>query len=243
MNIAMKIMGSDRTMHQLSQLDRRLKLDASNAPQRAADVIREAIVSGLLPSGSSLKQTSIADALQCSKIPVREALRELEGQGLVDFETNRGFVVSSTSVSEMMESFKLRLHLEKFAVRESLPKATQGDLDRVEALIDEFETLKDVSVSSHWNLKLHLAFYAPAKMRHLDRMIKRAHTIAHRYTHMYMQNHGEGVETQDEHRKILDAYRQGEVDLAVALMDSHISVASNRFARDLKPRLRGVHEE
>ncbi|MET1416588.1 GntR family transcriptional regulator [Roseibium sp. HPY-6] len=241
MNIRVEIVDFDHSMNQLSRLADRMDLDSSNAPRRAADVIREAIISGLLQSGTALKQSSIADALQTSKIPLREALHQLEGQGLVDFEPNRGFVVSATSVSEMFESFKLRLHLEKFAVRESLPKATESDLDKVEALIDDFEKLTDVSVSSHWNLRLHLAFYAPAKMRHLERMITRAHTIAHRYTHIYMQHHGQSVVSQDEHRKILDAYRQGEVDLAVTLMDSHISVASNRFARDLEPRLQ--HEK
>ncbi|MHA6688036.1 FCD domain-containing protein [Mesorhizobium sp. A556] len=90
---------------------------------------------------------------------------------------------------------------------------------------------------SQWNLGLHLAFYAPAGMSHLENMITRAHTIAQRYTHIYMRLSGAPIATHDEDRAILAAYSAKDIDLAENLMREHIAVASDEFAEYLKPRL------
>lgn len=212
----------------------RILVSRVSAPQLAATVLREAIVTGALPGGSSLRQELIASELNTSKVPVREALRELEAQGLVEFMPNRGFVVKSTSYNEMVECFELRAVLEPLAVQHSLQLSTPEHLDRVEAIINEFESVRDIMLISQWNLRLHLAFYAPAGMTHLENMITRAHTIAQRYTHIYMRLSGAPIATQDEHRAILAAYRSKDVALARDLMVKHISIASNEFANYLE---------
>lgn len=203
-------------------------------PQYVALIVREAIVTGVIASGESLRQDRIAAELDISKIPVREALRELEGQGLVNFFPNRGFVVTEVSCEEMIECFKIRRMLETFAVRESVLLASDHDMDQVESIINEFERCADLALSSHWNLSVHLAFYKPARMSHLEQMITRSHTIAQRYTHIYMRLTEAEPETQEEHRQILNAYRQKDVDLAVRLMDDHIAIACAQFAEFLK---------
>lgn len=214
-----------------------ISLGRVTTPQYVVSVLREAIVTGVITSTKTLPQDQIASELGISKIPVREALRELEGQGLVNFIPNRGFVVTETSYEEMIECFKLRRMLETFAVGESVPITMEQDLDHVESLIDGFETTTDIMLSSHRNLTLHLAFYKAARMSHLEQMIIRAHTVAQRYTHIYMQLNKVEIEPQDEHRGILNAYRENDVELAVALMDSHIAVACERFAYFLKDHL------
>lgn len=214
-----------------------MDLGEVSAPELSVKVVQEAIVTGVMRPGASIKQDVIAEKLGTSKIPVREALRELESQGLVNFVRNKGFVVSQTSKQEMFEAFKLRRMLELFAVRESVAVASAQACDHIEEIIEDFGRITDVTLSSHWNLKLHLAFYAPAQMAHLNKMIRRAHTIAHRYTHIYMRAHHETIDPQDEHLAILQAYRDQDVELAVTLMDSHISIASNRYAAFLKEHL------
>ena len=217
----------------------RIVVGRVTAPQLAATVLREAIVTGALPGGSSLRQDAIATELNSSKVPVREALRELEAQGLVEFMPNHGFVVKSTSYHEMLECFELRTVLEPLAVRHSVPLATAKHLDRIEAIIDEFESVRDLMLISQWNLRLHLAFYAPAGMTHLENMITRAHTIAQRYTHIYMRLSGAPIATQDEHRAILAAYRAKDLPLAEDLMVKHIAIASSEFADYLKGHFGG----
>ncbi|MNR93390.1 DNA-binding transcriptional regulator CsiR [compost metagenome] len=120
------------------------------------------------------------------------------------------------------------------AVRHSVPLSTPEQLDAVERIIDEFEKVQDPLLSSQWNLSLHTALYAPAQMKHLENMITRAHTIAQRYTHIYMQLRSAGIDSQDEHRAILAAYRAKDVEAAVALMTTHLKQASDEAAEYLK---------
>lgn len=89
-------------------------------------------------------------------------------------------------------------------------------------------------LSSQWNLSLHTTLYAPAQMKHLENMIIRAHTIAQRYTHIYMRLRSAGIDSQDEHRAILAAYRAKDVEAAVALMTTHLKQASDEAAEYLK---------
>ena len=233
--MAMKSLTTDEEIQSpLQYIAERIPMDRVSAPQLAATIMREAIVTGALPGGGSLRQDLLASELNTSKAPIREALRELEGQGLVEFRANRGFVVKATSYDEMVECFELRTVLEPLAVRHSLPLATPKHLDRVERIIDDFEEVTDLMLISQWNLRLHLAFYAPAGMVHLENMITRAHTIAQRYTHIYMRLSGAPIASQDEHRAILAAYRAKDVELAQDLMLKHIAIASSDFAEYLR---------
>jgi DNA-binding GntR family transcriptional regulator len=218
----------------LQYIASRIPMTRVTAPQFVATVLREAIVTGAISGLAPLRQELIAKDLNTSKVPVREALRELEGQGLVQFVPNRGFMVKPPSINEMLECFELRTVLEPLAVRHSVPLATPAHLDAVERIIDEFELVRDPILISQWNLTLHIALYAPAQMSHLENMIVRAHTIAQRYTHIYMRLRSAEIDSQDEHRAILAAYRGKDIELAVALMTVHIAKASNEAARYLK---------
>lgn len=211
----------------LKYIASRIPLVRVTAPQFAAAVIRQAIVTGAISGRDALRQDLIASDLNTSKVPVREALRELEGQGLVEFVPNRGFMVKPPSLHEMRECFELRAVLEPLAVRHSVPLATREHLDAVERIIDEFELVDDPLLTSQWNLTLHIAFYAPAQMSHLENMITRAHTIAQRYTYIHMRLRSAEIDSQAEHRAILAAYREKDVDLAVDLMTSHITKAAD----------------
>ena len=221
----------------LQYIASRIPLTRVTVPRFIATVLREAIVTGAIGGRGSLRQDQIAKELNSSKVPVREALRELEGQGLVQFVPNRGFMVKEPSRREMLECFELRIVLEPLAVRHSVLLATPADLDGVEQIIDEFERVTDPLLISQWNLTLHTALYAPAKMSHLESMITRAHTIAQRYTHIYMRLKSATIDSQDEHRAILAAYRARDVELAASLMTKHIAGASSEFADYLKDHL------
>lgn len=218
----------------LKYIASRIPFTRVTAPQLVVTVLREAIVTGVISGRGALRQDQIAKDLNTSKVPVREALRELEGQGLVQFVPNRGFMVKPPSRHEMLECFELRAVLEPLAVRHSVPLATPQHLDSIEKIIDEFERVTDPLLTSQWNLTLHTALYAPAQMSHLENMITRAHTISQRYTHIYMRLTSEHIDNQDEHRAILAAYRAKDVELAATLMTKHIADASAEYAAYLR---------
>src|SRR3982751_2703327 len=96
----------------------------------AVEALRERILRGDYPEGEPLRQDALAEELGVSRIPVREALRQLEAEGLVTFSPHRGAVVSSLSLDEIDELFELRAAIESDLLRRAIPKMTKEQLDR-----------------------------------------------------------------------------------------------------------------
>src|SRR5215208_5109877 len=127
--------------------------------------LRERILRGDYPEGEPLRQDALADELGVSRIPVREALRQLESEGLVVFNPHRGAVVSSLSLDEIAELFELRAEIECDLVRRAIPLITEQQLERATEVLDEFEAALAAGEASRWgqlNWHFHAALYAPA---------------------------------------------------------------------------------
>src|SRR5215211_5143679 len=103
------------------------------------EALRERILRGVYPEGEPLRQDALADELGVSRIPVREALRQLEAEGLVTFSPHRGAVVSTLSLSEVEELFELRADIECDLLCRAIPRMTVEQLDRANDVLDEFE--------------------------------------------------------------------------------------------------------
>ena len=130
-------------MNQITSDARRTHTGQRDAPARearplirqtlasaAVDAIRERILDRTYPEGEPLRQDSLAAELGVSRIPIREALRQLEAEGLVTFNPQRGAVVSSLSIAEIEELFELRAELESDLLRRSVPLLTEDDIER-----------------------------------------------------------------------------------------------------------------
>ena len=95
-----------------------------------AAVLREAITTGHLKANQPLPQDEIATQLRVSHIPVREALRQLQSEGLVDYQPNRGATVSALEPAEISEIYEIRAILETAAIRQAVPRLTPAQLER-----------------------------------------------------------------------------------------------------------------
>jgi len=104
------------------------KLERHSVSDRIAEALRDVIVDGLLPVGEVLRQDEIAARFAVSKIPVREALKRLEAEGLVTFIRNRGAIVASLSTDEIVEYLDIRAMLEAHAARLAAPARIQRDI-------------------------------------------------------------------------------------------------------------------
>ena len=100
---------------------------SQNTADRIAEALRKAILQGQLHSGQSLRQDEIAATFQVSKIPVREALFQLQAEGLVDIIHNRGAIVTSLNTAEIEELYTMRIALETIALRRAIPRMTTAD--------------------------------------------------------------------------------------------------------------------
>jgi DNA-binding GntR family transcriptional regulator len=105
------------------------------------DEIRELIISGEIKGGDPLRQELLADQFGCSLIPLREALLNLQGEGLVEFIPHKGAVAKEITVGEVDEIFALRALLECDILVRAMPNLTDSDLAAAEAVLGQFEKL------------------------------------------------------------------------------------------------------
>jgi DNA-binding GntR family transcriptional regulator len=151
--------------------------------------LEEAIVSGEIPPGSTLRQEHLSEQFQVSRTPVREALRRLAALGLVTFEPNRGVRVRSLSRDEIREAFMVRAELESLATEIATPKMTDADLAELEraerrfhratqALVEmSHEGRQDLEIARDWlhlNHAFHDVIYRAADVPLIERMAKAA---------------------------------------------------------------------
>src|SRR5262249_37107130 len=127
-----------------------------------ADRVRGLIEEGVYPPGAPLRQDEIAGRLRVSRIPVREALRLLEADGLVTVHANRGAFVSRPDQDEIIELFDLRLLLEQDLLRRTVAKLTESALKRIEWLDDRIASAATPAQWVQYDEDFHLATYEPA---------------------------------------------------------------------------------
>lgn len=187
-------------------------------------VIRTAIVRGELPGDMPLRQDEISTALSVSHIPVREAFRQLEAQGLVRIYPNRGAVVTKLSCKELSDVMDTRILLEVGALRLALPHITEEDLARARELLELFSKEKDPIKGAELNLKLHFSLYDPCDNQTLLSLIDQMHANVDRYITPFFGKEEVSAElyTVDEHSQIISACESKDTELATAILRTHL---------------------
>lgn len=192
-------------------------------------VIRTAIVRGELPGDMPLRQDEISTALSVSHIPVREAFRQLEAQGLVRIYPNRGAVVTKLSCKELSDVMDTRILLEVGALRLALPHITEEDLARARELLELFSKENDPIKGAELNLKLHFSLYDPCDNQTLLSLIDQMHANVDRYITPFFGKEEVSAElyTVDEHSQIISACESKDTELATAILRTHLQRTKN----------------
>ena len=187
--------------------------------------LRERILRGDFPEGEPLRQDALAEDLGVSRIPVREALRQLEAEGLVTFNPHRGAVVSSLSLDEIAELFELRAEIECDLLSRAIPGMTKEQLDRATDVLDDFETALRSGEAERWgplNWHFHAALYAPANRNFTMGIVQKLHHHSDRYFRIQLFLAHGGETANEEHRAIAAAVADRDVARATSLMRAHI---------------------
>ena len=202
------------------------------APLHIADALRRAILDGTLGGGVALRQERLAEAFDTSRFPVREALRLLEAEGLVDFHPHRGAVVAEVDAVEAADVYAVRAALESMAVELSVPDLTGEDLDRATALLDELdEAAGDLTRTGELNARFHLTLMAQAGRPRLLAEVERYLGLGDRLLRFHFARADREAASQDEHRAILAAARTGDGPRAATLLRAHILGAAEKLSR------------
>lgn len=205
------------------------------------EALRERILRGDYPEGEPLRQDALADDLGVSRIPVREALRQLEAEGLVTFSPHRGAVVSSLSLDEIAELFELRTEIECDLIARAIPRMTKEQLDRATEVLDEFESALRAGESARWgplNWHFHAALYAPANRNVTMGVLQKLHHHSDRYFRMQLSLAHGGAKANEEHRAIATAVAMKDVAKAAQLMRAHITGAGQSLCALLQEQRR-----
>jgi len=208
-----------------------------------ADAIRERILRGHYAEGSPLRQDAIGAELGVSRIPVREALRQLEAEGLVTFNPHRGAVVSTLSLKQIAELYELRADVESDLIRRAVPNLTAEDDARAAEILDAYEAALHAGQVGVWgalNWKFHSTLYAPADRELTMSIVSKLHHQSDRYSRMQLWlTHGES-RARHEHRAIAAAAKKRDAAKAAHLMRDHILTAGRALVTFLeKERAQG----
>ena len=153
---------------------RKLKMSGTTA-RNIVPLLRKEILAGALAAGTPLRQDELAGRFNVSKIPVREALRQLESEGLVEFRPRRGAIVVELTPEDFAEMFDLRIALECRALELAVPNMVEADLRFARDILDDYVEAGDFERWSDLNLRFHLALYEPCNRHRLLRMIRQLH--------------------------------------------------------------------
>lgn len=204
----------------------------------AATALREAILTGDLPAGTRLVQADVAAALGVSVTPVREALRELAGEGLVDVDAFRGAVVHTPTLPEMEEIYAMRTALVPLAVQQSVRTVGQEQLRRAEQLCDAMAECDDAATWSQMNRSLHRLLEGGAGP-HLTHVLARLADISLVYVNLSVAHRTSAPRRADadqDHRALLAAYvardAVGAGEIAVAHLARTIRSVRRAFTQD-----------
>lgn len=194
---------------------------------RIGRTLADRIISGAIEAGARLRQDHVAEEFGASHVPVREAFRLLESQGLVVSEPRRGVRVAGFTLDEVREVAEMRAALEALALRNAFPHMTKAILDKAEEANRAGDRARDVHAWEEANRTFHRIILTPCGMPRLLKAIDDLQTASARFLFSGWRAEWEAP-TDRDHRAILDALRAGQADLAAAVLTRHVQTIGQK---------------
>lgn len=203
--------------------------------------MRREILNGSWAPGAPIRQDAVASELGVSRVPVREALKILEGEGQVSYIPHRGYVVRELDADELVELYRLRELLETEAIRQAVPKLTEDHLTAMRTAMERMEQLDPTDLSSlaEHNRDFHGALLNAAGMPRLKHFLRLLRDAADVYRVLLYADSSTLAQTATEHREIYDACRERDTERVIELHDQHRA----HTVQELLPRLRDAARE
>jgi DNA-binding GntR family transcriptional regulator len=200
--------------------------------------VRDAILAGVLDPGARLRQEELAEVFGTSRIPVREALRALEYEGLVRSEPHRGFTVTSLDADDVDEVYDLRIVLESHALKLAIPLLTDEDLSELESLYAEMTSAATPDAQLAARERFYLRLYSVSGRPRLVGLIARLRQEVARALRWPTLQHAPSI-----HEAFWEGVRTGDIDRAVAQLAAHYrrtALMIRRYIREAEARERGT---
>lgn len=194
--------------------------------QLVVETLREKILSGEIKAGQALRQTALAEELNVSRIPVREALLQLEAEGLVAFEPHKGATATELNIDQVDELFELRAMLEADLLANSIPNLSADKIAEAGVLLAKLaQALGKENAANTWselNSSYHNCLYSGAQRPQTQDLVNTLNKNADRYIRMHLLWAGGISKAESEHTGLLSLCKAKDVENAVKLLKQHI---------------------
>ncbi|MCL6445856.1 MAG: GntR family transcriptional regulator [Alicyclobacillus sp.] len=208
-------------------------------------ILRRRIIDGTYEAGHRLFEKDLAAEFRVSRTPVRDALRRLVGEGLVEIIPRKGVVVTGMSPNEVLEVFDLRLVLEPLAVQRATRRLTPDIVADLEGILDKMRQARESGNEdelSDLHVRFHMTMYQAASSPRLLDMLATLVDSIQRFSRDTYRVSSRYEEAMTEHAQILEAVRNGDEARAVQLTREHI-LAARRAYFDMVKGAIGTEDE
>lgn len=203
------------------------------------NTLRQAILKGEMEPGERLMEITLANKLGVSRTPIREAIRKLELEGLVNMIPRRGAIVASISEKDMRDVLEVRITLEELAVKLAIKNMNQEDLDMLKAAGKEFENAvisKDIVEIVEADVRFHDIIYNRTENARLIQIINNLREQMYRYRLEYVKDARTHSILISEHNDIIECFRRKDVEAAQSTIREHIGNQERGIVRAINNR-------
>jgi DNA-binding GntR family transcriptional regulator len=213
------------------------KIKRQSLPETLTEALRERILNGDFKEGEALVQDAIAQEYDVSRMPVREALRQLEACGLVVMHLHKGAVVNSVPTEQIAELFELRALLECELLALAIPRMTEQHLAASQAVLTALEASyirADVASWGRLNWEFHRSLYLAADRVQTLTIVQGINLQTDRYIRLQLLLTRGIEDAEQEHRELLRLCKRGDAQRATAFLGKHIAAAGRSLVVALR---------
>lgn len=191
----------------------------------AYEVLKKAIITGEIPAGERIVETDYADRLHISRTPLREALRKLERDGLVEYVMRRGVVVRAFTIDDVREIYTIRNSLEMLTLPAIIEKATKEDIDSLRERLSEMDRLQekdDIEGLSPLARAFHWELTSICGQKRILRVIEGQDEYIRRFSAMSIRQENRRSQAHEEHHRLVDYVEAKDLERFTELTRKHI---------------------
>ncbi|MDL2410427.1 GntR family transcriptional regulator [Rhizobium calliandrae] len=212
------------------------QLKRQSIPEELAESLRERILKGEFKEGDQLVQEAIAAEYDCSRMPVREAFRQLEAAGLIVSRIHKGAFVTSLPTDQIMELFELRAIMECDLLNHTVSRMADEQVIRAAQILEELDeaySRRDIGKVNSLNWEFHRSLYSRTERPQTLVLIRGINVQIERYIRRHQILTSRFEEAEEEHRQILASFKSGAPSV-IELMREHIIQTGHSLVKALK---------
>lgn len=198
--------------------------------EKVYDTLKQMIIDGVIKPGERIIETEYSNKFQISRTPIREAIRMLELEGLVESQTTGGVIVKTLTREEISEIYKIRIALESLIIEEIIKKINNQDIKKLEKVLKNtkkaFE-VKDIEKVFSLFTEFNQILYDIASLPKVTGMINNINLYLKRFRKLFIDNPSRKEEAFEDHVQILEAIKNKELSTAISINRMHLEKSMN----------------